>query len=177
MNPGALYNMRIFTLLRPAFAGCALSLVMACGPGEPEGPEGTPLVKVNDSIVTVENFEEELRALEPRQRALYNNPQGRRQFMQTIISMELLHQEGLRQGLDKNEDIEEKLRQHRRKLIIDHILHSNIGMPEILRYFQDNFARARHIVLTFDPQMDETAKDKQKLVMEGIREKAVAGVG
>jgi len=148
---------------------------MGCTPGEPKKPESTPLVKVNDQVISVDDFRAEIDAMTNDEKIAYSTPAAKQNLLQTIISMELLHQEGVRQGIDRDPVIEATMNRERRKLVINHMLQGNISMAEVLSYFQDNYVLVRHIVLRFTPQMTDTEKEKKKQALESVRTRILEG--
>ncbi len=103
------------------FAICYLLFaVSACGkreegsgrylsPSIQKKAEGTILADINGSIITLEEFKRKVKILPENSSALLgydlNTLEGKRRFLDDLISRELLVQETQRRGLDKKEDI------------------------------------------------------------------------
>lgn len=95
--------------------------LLACG-----GPAGerqeTVLARVNGETITSAEFEQEAKALPPYMRPILETPNGRRQFLESLITRDLLLQEALRRGIDRKPEVHRRLGQARRSIVLEALL-------------------------------------------------------
>jgi peptidyl-prolyl cis-trans isomerase C len=150
-----------------------LTVPLGCGkPGE-KRLGNDELVRVNDVAISLEEFRQmsENQPLEGKMRLL--NEKGLRDFLDNyVITREVLYQEAKQKGLNKNKEIERKVEDLRRALVIDALLEqvlkgkSKVSDDEIQKYYQENEARfsepleikIRHIVVNSEPALKEVLK-------------------
>jgi peptidyl-prolyl cis-trans isomerase C len=160
---GILFWTSIFLLVVP----------MGCGkPGE-KSLGSNELVRVNGVAISLEEFRQisEQQPLEGKMRLL--NEKGLRDFLDNyVINREVLYQEAKQKGLDKNKEIEMKVENVKRAMVIDALLEqalqgkSDVSDDEIQEYYQKNKARftepleikIRHIVVNSEPALKEVLK-------------------
>lgn len=96
-------------------------VLFACG-----GPSGrrqeTVLAEVNGKTITSAEFEQEAKALPPYMRPILETPNGRRQFLESLITRDLLLQEALRRGIDRKPEVLRRLGQARRSIVLEALL-------------------------------------------------------
>ena len=119
------------------------------------------LVKINDRVITVEEFDEEMEQLPTALKALVVTDKGRREFLQKLIERELLLQEGVKRGFDKDEAILRKVEQFKQGLIIEALTEKlcagkdEVSDKEMEAYYKGNKGqfslgervRVRHIMV------------------------------
>lgn len=102
-------------------AAMLVPILLACG-----GPSGkqqeTVLAEVNGETITSTEFEQEAKALPPYMRPILETPNGRRQFLESLITRDLLLQEALRRGIDRKPEVHRRLGQARRSIVLEAIL-------------------------------------------------------
>lgn len=81
--------------------------------------KGKELVRINDRVITLGEFEQEMEQLPPSLKTLVVTEKGRRDFLQKLIERELLLQAGVKKGFDKDEEILNKVEQFKQGLIIE----------------------------------------------------------
>lgn len=110
--------MRMRTLM---IAAMLVPVLFACG-----GPAGrqqeTVLAEVNGETITSTEFEQEAKALPPYMRPILETPNGRRQFLESLITRDLLLQEALRRGIDRKPEVLRRLGQARRSIVLEALL-------------------------------------------------------
>jgi peptidyl-prolyl cis-trans isomerase C len=128
------------------------------------------LVRINNVSISLEEFRQmsELQPLEGKMRLL--NEKGLREFLDNyVITREVLYQEAKKKGLDKNKNIERKVEDFRRAMVIDALLEevlegkSEVSDQEVRKYYQENQDRfkeplevkIRHIVVNSEPTLKE----------------------
>lgn len=102
----------------------AVSLVpflFACG-----GPGGSPrervLAEVNGERITEADFDREAENLPPYMRPILETPNGKRQFLESLITRDLLLQEAMRRGIDRRPEVRSRLGQARRSIVLEALL-------------------------------------------------------
>jgi peptidyl-prolyl cis-trans isomerase C len=147
-----------------------LMVQLGCGkPGE-KGLGNNELVRVNDVSISLEEFRQmsEHQPVEGKMRLL--NEKGLRDFLDNyVINREVLYQEAKQKGLDKNKEIEMKVEDFKRAMVIDALLEqvlkgkSEVSDNEIQKYYQENRDRftepleinIRHIVVNSESALKE----------------------
>lgn len=111
-------RMRMRTLM---IAVILVPILFACG-----GPAGkrqeTVLAEVNGETITSTEFEQEAKALPPYMQPILETPNGRRQFLESLITRDLLLQEALRRGIDRKPEVLRRLGQARRSIVLEALL-------------------------------------------------------
>jgi len=119
------------------------------------------LARINDRVITLEEFEQEMEQLPPQLKTLMVEEKGRRDFLQTVIERELLLQEGVRKGLNKDDKVLDKVEQFKQGLIIETLIEElcagkdEVSDEEVKAYYKENKkkyllgerVRVRHIMV------------------------------
>jgi peptidyl-prolyl cis-trans isomerase C len=74
-----------------------------------EEQKGTYLAKVGNVKITQADFEREFKNLPEFAQALFNGNEGREKFLDELVKKEMLYQEALKKGLDKNPEFVSKM--------------------------------------------------------------------
>lgn len=107
---------------------CMVALVGCQGSSTPGGSqsqgkkEGKVLAEVNNSSITTGDFDRELKNLPEYLKAMADTPQGRKEMLDTMVIRELILQQAAKDGLDKGPEIEEKLQDLRKRLVVESYL-------------------------------------------------------
>jgi peptidyl-prolyl cis-trans isomerase C len=150
-----------------------LMVPLGCGKSGEKGLGKNELVRVNDVAISLEEFRQmsEQQPLEGKMRLL--NEKGLRDYLDNyVINREVLYQEAKQKGLDKNKEIEMKVEDLRRAMVIDALLEqvlkgkSEVSDNEIQKYYQENRSRftepleinIRHIVVNSESALKEVLK-------------------
>jgi len=104
--------------------GCDDKAVPSPDAGKPAGgltPEqaGKVVAKVGNRTITLGEFAATLERMNPDRRLRYQTKERRRELLQEMIDTELLAQEALRRGLDKQEKVEDSVRQVLRNAMLN----------------------------------------------------------
>jgi peptidyl-prolyl cis-trans isomerase C len=135
------------------------------------------LARINDRVITLEEFEQEMEQLPFYLKTLMVAEKGKKEFLQNLIERELLLQEGVKKGFDKDEKVLAKVEKFRQGLIIDFLMEEHyagrdeVGDDEIQAYYQENKdkfllgerVRVRHIMV----KTYEEAKEIKKRLYQG----------
>jgi peptidyl-prolyl cis-trans isomerase C len=147
------------------FSGCQKSGEKGFGDRE--------LVRINGVSISLEEFQQmlEKQPLEGKMRLL--SEKGTRDFLDNyVIPREVLHQEAKKRGLDKNKEIQAKIEDARRAILIEALLEEGlkgrgeVSEEEIQRYYKENQTlfmepqeiKIRHIVVNTEPALKEVVK-------------------
>lgn len=98
----------------------AAPLLSACGAGKAK--QEKILAMVNGQPITETMLEEEAKSLPPYVQPMLETRAGREQFLESLITRDLLMQEAVRRGMDRREDIRERLSMARRSILLEALL-------------------------------------------------------
>jgi peptidyl-prolyl cis-trans isomerase C len=161
---------------RLIFLGILLFLsffFLSCQKSGEKGFGERELVRINDVSISLEEFEQmlEKQPLEGKMRLL--SEKGTRDFLENyVIPREVLYQEVKKKGLDKNKEIQAKIEDARRAILIEALLEEGlrgrgeVSEEEIRRYYKENQTlfmepqeiKIRHIVVNTEPALKEVVK-------------------
>lgn len=111
--PMRMHTRMLAALLVPALFGCG-------GPAG-EKPDAV-LAEVNGEAITSVEFDREASALPPYMRPILETPSGRKQFLESLITRNLLLQEAMRRGIDRRPEVVRRLGQARRSIVLEALL-------------------------------------------------------
>lgn len=98
-----------------------IPFLCACS-GLEKGKTEKVLAMVNGQPITEATLEEEAKSLPPYVRPILDTPSGRAQFLESLITRDLLMQEALRRGFDRREEVRERLNMARRSILLEALL-------------------------------------------------------
>ncbi len=144
------------------FSGCGKSKGKELGAKE--------LVRVNDTAITLDEFNQisERLSLEGKMKLL--NEKGMRDFLDNyVVTQEVLYQEGKKRGFNKNKEILAKVEEYKRAMVIDATIQEimkgkgEVSEKEVLQFYKQNEERftepkemkIRHIFVTSEPVLKE----------------------
>lgn len=156
-------------------------VIPGCGK-KPTSQEGQVLAQVNDVKITVTEFQRELANLPPQLRSMVSGPEGQKRFLEDVIKRELLLQEASRRQMENRPDIQERLSDFRKRLLLEALLAEeierkvNVSDQEVEEYFkahpeefQADRIRARHILVKNEGEAREIqARLQQKEKFEDL---------
>ena len=156
-----------------ATAICTVAL-FGCQGGSPSGKsegkkEGKVLAEVNGGTITTGDFNNEVKNLPEYLKAMAETPQGRKEMLDTMVIRELILQQAAKDGVDKAPEIEEKLKDLKKRLIVEAFLKkkvetdSQLSDDELKKFYEKNLdkfkageqIRASHILV----KTEKEAKD------------------
>lgn len=160
--------MNIRTYLNVTAAALAITSLVACQGGSsssssttPAGKDAKVIATVNGSKITSEDFSREVKALPEYLRAMADTPQGKKEMIDTLVMRELILQQATKDGIDKDKEIEEKLAELKKRIVVDTYLKkkveadSKISDEELKKFYDQNIdkfktgdqLRASHILV------------------------------
>jgi len=157
-------NSKVFLVLASAFL---LLFTASCDKAKPL--KGNDLVRINDRVITLEEFEQEMEKLPLSFKTLLIDEKERKKFLEEFISGELLLLEGKKKGLEKDKEILAKTEMLKKGLIIDTLLgelykgKDAVIDKEVETYYRENKkqfflgerVRIRHIMVKSMPEARE----------------------
>ncbi|GBD38790.1 Foldase protein PrsA 3 [bacterium HR37] len=137
---------------------------------------------VNSERITKEELIRSLEALPVKQRIIYlSGPERLREYLDSYINQILLYKEAKRKGIDKREDIKQRVERYKRRLLIqalgEEILNRGVSEKEVERYYRENQRRFEQvrissIFIKVAPEQGvdrEEARKRAKLLTERAR--------
>ncbi|MEI6213990.1 MAG: peptidylprolyl isomerase [Desulfuromonadales bacterium] len=106
--------------------------------------EGPVLAEVNSGSITVGDFERELKNLPEYLKAMADTPQGRKEMLDTMVIRELILQQAAKDGLDKGQELEEKLQDLKKRLVVETFLkkkvesESKVSDEDMKKFYDQN---------------------------------------
>jgi peptidyl-prolyl cis-trans isomerase C len=148
----------------------AVPLLWSCSPGPKGKGEGRTLAVVNGEKITEASLAMEAQNLPPYLRPILDTPGGMVQLLDGMITRDLLMREAIRRGVDRRPDVQEKLAQARRSVVLESLLREVTEKAEISdnvlrKYYNDNVAafkvgervRVKHILFKDKAKADAVA--------------------
>lgn len=100
-----------------------LSVVaFACGSPPGNGPQGKALAVVNGEPLTEATLLKEVENLPPYVRPILETAAGRAQFLESVITRDLLMREALRRGIDRRPEVADRIAMARKSIILEALL-------------------------------------------------------
>jgi peptidyl-prolyl cis-trans isomerase C len=149
---------------------CAITLAISAGcVKKEEKVEKDFLAKVNDKIITQEYFMQKLNSLPEWAKGRFTTEEGKRQFLEEIIKEELLFQDAMRTGIDREKDFLNKVDEFKRMTLVSTLLKREVEAKaatddkEIRDFYEkhsDTYklgdqVRARHILVDTEEEAEE----------------------
>ncbi len=106
----------LVTFLFSAFISCA----------KKEEQKGPYLAKVGTAKITQADLERDIKHLPDFAQKLFEGPDGRRKFLDEMIKKELLYQEAVKKGVDKDPEYVRKLEEFKKLTLIGQLLEKEI---------------------------------------------------
>ena len=138
--------------------------------GKSEGKkDGQVLAEVNGAAITTTDFNRELKNLPEYLKAMADTPEGRKEMLDTMVIRELILQQASKDGLDKGAELEEKLKDLKKRLVVESYLkkkvetESQVSDADLQKFYEQNKdkfktgeqIRASHILV----KTEKEAKD------------------
>ena len=142
--------MNIRTYLSVAAVALAVTSLVACQGGgsssssTPAGKDAKVLATVNGAKITSADFDREVKSLPEYIRAMADTPQGKKEMIDTLVMRELILQQAAKDGVDKSKDVEEKLAELKKRIIVDTYLkkkvesESKVSDDELKKFYEQN---------------------------------------
>jgi len=159
-------NIRIY--LNVTITALAVASLVACQGGNSgtsssstASKDAKVLATVNGTKITSDDFDREVKALPEYIRTMADTPQGKKEMIDTLVMRELILQQATKDGIDKGKEIEEKLAELKKRIIVDTYLktkveaESRISDEDLKKFYEQNLdkfktgeqIRASHILV------------------------------
>ena len=148
----------------------AIPMLWSCSPGPKGKGEGKTLAVVNGEKITEAALAKEAQNLPPYLRPILDTPGGRVQLLDGMITRDLLMREAVRRGIDRRPDVQEKLAQARRSIVLESLLRevtekAAVNETVLRKFYNDNVAafkvgervRVKHILFKDKAKADAVA--------------------
>ncbi len=148
---------------------------LACGSAGKK--EKDPVLAVVDGDrITESMFRKEAETLPPYIRPIVETRAGRKQFLDSLITRDLLMREALRRGLERRVEVRERIEQARRSILLETLLRevAETSPPPsdeaVRKFYEENResfregdrVRVRHILFRNEKQAEEAASMAKK---------------
>jgi peptidyl-prolyl cis-trans isomerase C len=142
---------KIITTTKLFTATLCVAALVGCQGGTTSGgaqsagkKEGKVLAEVNSGTITTGDFDRELKNLPEYLKAMADTPQGRKEMLDTMVIRELILQQAAKDGLDKGAEIDEKLQDLKKRLIVESFLkkkveaESKVSDEDMKKFYEQN---------------------------------------
>lgn len=157
-------------------AALCAAVLFGCQSGAPTGESksdtskgGQVLAEVEGSTITTNDFKREVKNLPEYLKAMAETPQGRKEMLDTMVIRELILKQAAKDGLDKGPELEEKLQDLKKRLVVEAYLkkkveaESQVSDADLKKFYEQNKdkfkapeqIRASHILV----KTEKEAKD------------------
>jgi len=149
-------------------AGLFLCVILAAAfiTGCTGSKQGKVLVEVNGAKVT-EGDLSFLGSINPRLQAQITNPEGKKRILDNLVEQELLYQDAVKKGINRNSDVKAKIDLYRRVIVAQSLVDDEIEKAAKKYYDEhaDEFKKLKlaHIMIKYaNPEDIKKAKETKK---------------
>ncbi len=89
------------------------------------------LAKVNGKPITEKDFKEVVKSLPPSYKTLENNPQFKKQLLNNMVKEELLYQEALKEGIEKDPEVQREIALMKKRILVQALLRKHINLHKV----------------------------------------------
>lgn len=143
MNTRTVLHLALIALASLSLTACQGQKGGSSSPAAP-GKDAKVLASVNGVNITSEDFDREVKALPEYIRGMAETPQGRKEMIDTLVMRELILQQAAKDGVDKSKDVEEKMAELKKRIIVDTYLKkrveadAKISDEELKNFYEKN---------------------------------------
>jgi peptidyl-prolyl cis-trans isomerase C len=127
--------------------GFFVLLAAACGTPPGTGQQGRVYAVVNGEPITEATLQKEVEGLPPYVRPILETPAGRAQFLESVITRDLLLREALRRGIDQRPEVGDRVSMARRSILLEALLRDvaekapGLGDEALRKTYDENTAQ------------------------------------
>ncbi len=122
-----------FNLLEDTLRKALLALVVSLSVSGSSFAADKVLAKVNGKTITEKDLKQVMETLPPNYKTLENNPTFRKQLLENMVKEELLYQEALKEGVDKDPKVRKEIELMKKRILVQALLRKHIKLhpPEV----------------------------------------------
>lgn len=168
MNTRSTGKLFVIALCLAAAFGCQSKT----GTGSKEQKSGQVLAEVNGSTITSSDYNKEVEALPPYLKPMTETAEGKKELLDTMVVRELILQQANKEGIDKGEDVANKLEELKKRIVVEAFLKkkveeqakmSDAELQEFYNKNEEKFktgdqVKASHILVKTEPEAQEIQK-------------------
>jgi peptidyl-prolyl cis-trans isomerase C len=128
------------------------------------------LATIGSEKITMADFKQEVNSLPPQYRQMAADPAIQKEFLDTLVTRNIIYQEGVRQKMGENPMVKKQIDAFRKKLVVAAILDQEVNRKikdvsdaELKTYYDKNLkkfqqprqVKARHILIKDQKQAEE----------------------
>lgn len=150
---------------------------------------GKTVAKVDDEEITTGELQDELDKLPPYLKGRVGTPEGRREFLDNLLTRRALMHEAASSGIEKDPQLQKQITEYKERLILQKLMQENIEKDpsindeEIKKYFdahpeefkESEQVRARHILIKTEPGATAAQKGEAKKKAQALQARAKKG--
>lgn len=160
----------------------SLALLVGCqSKSAPEGKKdqlngGQALAEVNGGVITTADFKKEVETLPPYLRPMAETPEGKKELLDTMIIREIIMQQAQKDGLDKSQEVTDKLEEMKKRIIVEAFLkkkveaQASITDADLHKFYEQNKeklktgdqVRASHILVKSEAEAQDILSQLKK---------------
>ena len=120
---------------------------VACGTPPGKGKQGRVYAVVNGEPITEATLQKEVEGLPPYVRPILETPAGRAQFLESVITRDLLLREALRRGIDQRPEVGDRVSMARKSILLEALLRDvaekapGLGDEALRKTYNENAAQ------------------------------------
>jgi len=120
---------------------------VACGTPPGKGKQGRVYAVVNGEPITEATLQKEVEGLPPYVRPILETPAGRAQFLESVITRDLLLREALRRGIDQRPEVADRVSMARKSILLEALLRDvaekapGLGDEALRKTYNENAAQ------------------------------------
>jgi len=111
--------------MKSAVISCCLLTLAGCGSKE-RAKSGQEIARVNGTVITDSEMSREVANLPPYLKNIAESDQGKRELLDTMVVREIILQQAEKNGLAKSKEVQEKVDELRKKVIVEAFLKKKI---------------------------------------------------
>lgn len=160
----------------------SLALLVGCqskssqeGSSSPQ-KKGQKVADVNGSIITSDDFKNEVENLPPYLRPMAETPEGKKELLDTMVVREIIMQEAKKEGIDKSQAVAAKLEELKQRVIVEAFLkkkieeQAKISDADLQKFYDENKdkfksgeqAHASHILVKSEAEAQDVLAQIKK---------------
>lgn len=146
-----------------------VAVVAVAGLGAAPTWAGDELATINGQVITKAAFQAALDGMPPQMQERFAGPEGKEQLLDSLVTQEVLFQESQRLGLEKEAEVQSRLTDARRQILVEALMKKlvaeDVSDAKVKEYYNAHKAdfrqvRASHILV----ENEDQAKDVKKRV-------------